>query len=141
MSLSRPHGPDPTAGPNGAKEGDGMPVPVTPELLARGQERYNVYCTPCHSRTGYGHGMIVQRGYEAAANFHSTRLREAPLGHFFAVMTNGYGAMPDYAQQIAPVDRWAIVGYVRALQLSRHAPVKELSPEERAKLPTGEPQP
>lgn len=113
--------PDPH-GPAGATiEGDGMPVPVTPELLARGQERYNIYCTPCHSRTGYGHGMIVQRGYEPAAPFHSTRLREAPLGHFFAVITNGLGAMPDYKAQVTPADRWAIAAFLRALQLSQNA--------------------
>jgi len=103
------------------KEGDGLPLPLTPELIARGQERYNIYCTPCHSRTGYGHGMIVQRGYEASANLHSTRLRDAPLGHFFTVMTNGFGAMPEYKAQVTPEDRWAIAAYIRALQLSQNA--------------------
>jgi len=103
------------------KEGDGLPLPLTPELMARGQERYNIYCTPCHSRVGNGAGMIVQRGYRPAGNFHEDRLRNAPLGHFFAVMTNGYGAMPDYASQVTPEDRWAIAAYVRALQLSQNA--------------------
>lgn len=103
------------------KEGDGMPLPVTPELMARGQERYNIYCTPCHSRVGNGQGMIVQRGYRPAGNFHTDRLRNAPLGHFFSVITNGYGAMPEYASQVAPADRWAIVAYIRALQLSQNA--------------------
>jgi len=103
------------------KEGDGMPFPVTMEVLERGQERYNIYCTPCHSRVGNGEGMIVQRGYEKAGNFHTARLEAAPLGHFFHVMTNGYGAMPDYSAQVAPVDRWAIVAYIRALQLSQKA--------------------
>jgi Cytochrome C oxidase, cbb3-type, subunit III len=103
------------------KEGDGLPFPVTLAVLERGQERYNVYCTPCHSRVGNGAGMIVQRGYRPAGNFHTTRLEQAPLGHFFNVISNGYGAMPDYAAQVAPVDRWAIAAYIRALQLSQHA--------------------
>ena len=103
------------------KEGDGLPFPVTMAVLERGQERYNVYCTPCHSRVGNGIGMIVQRGYMKAGSFHSARLETAPLGHFFHVISNGYGAMPDYASQITPEDRWAIVAYIRALQLSQKA--------------------
>ncbi len=103
------------------KEGDGMPFPATLEVLERGQERYNVYCTPCHSRVGNGIGMIVQRGYMKAGSFHSARLETAPLGHFFHVISNGYGAMPDYASQIVPEDRWAIVAYIKALQLSQKA--------------------
>jgi len=103
------------------KEGDGLPVPLTPELMARGQERYNVYCTACHSRVGNGDGMIVQRGYKPAGNFHTDRLRNVPLGHFFAVISNVYGAMPDYASQLTPADRWAVAAYIRALQLSQDA--------------------
>jgi hypothetical protein len=103
------------------KEGNVMPFAVTMEVLQRGQERFNIYCTPCHSRVGNGAGMIVQRGYRPAGNFHTSRLQAAPLGHFFAVMTNGYGAMPDYAAQVAPQDRWAIVAYIKALQLSQSA--------------------
>jgi mono/diheme cytochrome c family protein len=103
------------------KEGDGLPFPVTAQVLARGQERYNIYCTPCHSRVGNGEGMIVERGYSKAGNFHTARLRTAPLGHFFHVITNGYGSMPDYASQVTPADRWAIVAYIRALQLSQNA--------------------
>jgi mono/diheme cytochrome c family protein len=103
------------------KEGDGLPFPATLEVLERGQERYNVYCTPCHSRVGNGVGMIVQRGYMKAGSFHSARLETAPLGHFFHVISNGYGAMPDYASQIVPEDRWAIVAYIKALQLSQKA--------------------
>ena len=80
-----------------------------------------MYCTPCHSRVGNGEGMIVQRGYIKAGSFHSARLDAAPLGHFFHVITNGYGAMPDYSAQIAPADRWAIVAYIKALQLSQKA--------------------
>ena len=107
-------------GPDG-KEGNAMPFPVTMQVLERGRERFNVYCTPCHSRVGNGQGEIVMRGYRPAGNFQSQRLMAAPLGHFFYVMTNGYGAMPEYAAQIAPEDRWAIVAYIRALQLSQHA--------------------
>ncbi len=105
---------------NGA-EGDGLPLPLTVELVERGQEKYNVYCTACHSRVGNGKGMIVMRGYFPAGNLHTERLRNAPLGHFFSVITNGYGAMPDYQGQIDVQDRWAIAAYVRALQLSQHA--------------------
>ena len=108
-------------GLSGGKEGDGMPFPVTMDVLARGQERYNVYCTPCHSRVGNGAGMIVQRGYARAGNYHTARLETAPLGHFFNVISNGYGAMPDYSAQVTPADRWAIVAYIKALQLSQHA--------------------
>jgi mono/diheme cytochrome c family protein len=111
------------------KEGDGMPFPVTMQVLERGQERYNVYCTPCHSRVGNGVGMIVQRGYSQAGNLHSQRLQEAPLGHFYNVIANGYGAMPDYSAQIAPADRWAVTAYIRALQLSQNA--------KRADVPNG----
>jgi hypothetical protein len=103
------------------KEGDGFPIALTPAVMQRGQERYNIYCTPCHSRVGNGDGMIVQRGYRPAGDFHTDRLRTAPLGHFFYVMSNGYGAMPDYAAQLTPEDRWAVVAYIRALQLSQDA--------------------
>ena len=105
---------------NGA-EGNLMPFAVTMDVLARGQERYNVYCTPCHSRVGNGAGMIVERGYAQAGNFHTARLQAAPLGHFFNVITNGYGSMPEYASQVTPEDRWAIVAYIKALQLSQNA--------------------
>ena len=104
-----------------APEGDSMPFPVTIDVLARGQERYNIFCTPCHSRVGNGAGMIVDRGYAKAGNFHTARLQAAPLGHFYNVISNGYGAMPDYAAQITPEDRWAIVAYIKALQLSQNA--------------------
>ena len=103
------------------KEGDGLPIALTAETIARGQERYNVYCTPCHSRVGNGQGMIVQRGYRPAGDFHTQRLRDATLGHFFVVMSNGYGAMPDYSAQLTPADRWRFAAYIRALQLSQNA--------------------
>jgi mono/diheme cytochrome c family protein len=105
---------------NGA-EGDGLPLPLTAELVERGQERFNIYCTACHSRVGNGKGMIVMRGFFPAGNLHTERLRTAPLGHFFNVITNGYGTMPEYSAQITPEDRWAIAAYIRALQLSQHA--------------------
>lgn len=108
-------------GLQGGKEGDGLPIPLTEATMERGQERFNIYCTPCHSRVGNGVGMIVQRGYRPAGNFHTDRLRNAPLGHFFTVMTNGYGAMPDYSAQLTPADRWAVAAYIRALQLSQDA--------------------
>jgi len=114
-------------GLNNGAEGNTYPFPVTMDVLKRGQERFNVYCTPCHSRVGNGEGMIVQRGYRPAGDFHTERLRNAPLGHFFAVMTNGYGAMPDYAAQVTPADRWAIVAYIRALQLSQNATAADVA--------------
>jgi hypothetical protein len=110
----------------GNNPGDNLPFPVTGEVLARGRERFNIYCAPCHSRLGDGNGMIVQRGFRAPPSFHTERLRKAPLGYFFDVMTNGFGAMPDYASQIPPRDRWTIVSYIRALQLSQAATMADL---------------
>ncbi len=113
---------------------DYMPFPVSPALLGRGQQRYNIYCAPCHSRVGDGNGMVPSRGFpRKPASFQSDRLRNVPLGYFFDVMSNGFGAMPDYAAQIEPRDRWAIVAYIRALQLSQNAT--------RADLPAGQPVP
>ena len=105
----------------GNNPGDYMPFPVTEEVLLRGRERFDIYCAPCHSRLGDGRGMIVQRGFRAPPSYHTERLRNAPLGYFFDVMTEGFGAMPEYASQIPAGDRWAIVAYIRALQLSQHA--------------------
>jgi Cytochrome C oxidase, cbb3-type, subunit III len=105
----------------GNNPGDYMPFPVTEEVLLRGRERFDIYCSPCHSRLGDGRGMIVQRGFRAPPSYHTERLRNAPLGYFFDVMTQGFGAMPEYASQIPVRDRWAIVAYIRALQLSQHA--------------------
>ncbi|MBS1815156.1 MAG: cytochrome c [Acidobacteria bacterium] len=113
------------------KVGDGLPMPVTMELLERGQERFNIYCTACHSRVGNGGGVIVQHGYRPAGDFQTERLRSMPLGHFYQVMTNGYGAMPDYAAQVTPEDRWAIAAYIRALQLSQHATQADVKPGEK----------
>jgi len=113
--------------PNGQREElDQMPFPVTMEVLKRGQERFNVYCTPCHSRVGNGLGEIVQRGYKPAANFQDQVRRSQPVSHYFYVMTHGYGAMPDYSAQLAPVDRWAVAAYIRALQLSQDATLQDV---------------
>jgi hypothetical protein len=111
-----------TQGANGYREEhDQLPFPVTMEVLKRGQERFNIYCTPCHSRVGNGLGEIVQRGYKPAANLHDQVRVSQPLSHYFYVMTNGYGAMPDYSAQLTPADRWAVAAYIRALQLSQNA--------------------
>ena len=111
-----------------------LPIAVSPRLLARGRERYDIYCAPCHDRTGGGAGMVVKRGYRPPPSFHIDRLRDAPVGHFYDVVTNGFGAMPDYAAQIDVPDRWAIVAYIRALQLSQNAKLSDLPPEERTRL-------
>lgn len=114
-------------GPNGYRqELNEMPFPVTMTVLKRGQERYNIYCTPCHSRVGNGMGMIVQRGYKPAANLHDQVRLSQPISHYFYVMTNGYGAMPDYSAQLTPADRWAVAAYIRALQLSQNATEKDV---------------
>lgn len=105
----------------GNSDGDYLPFPASPDLLARGQQRFNIYCAPCHGETGAGNGMIVQRGYKRPPSYHTQRLLKAPIGYFFDVMTNGFGAMPDYAEQVNPTDRWAIAAYIRALQLSQNA--------------------
>ncbi len=93
-----------------------FPFPVTKEVVDRGQERFNIYCSPCHDRAGTGRGIVVRRGYRQPPSYHDQRLKDAPIGHFFDVMTNGFGAMPDYRAQIPPQDRWAIAAYIRALQ-------------------------
>jgi len=121
-------------GKDGAALVADMPVPVTRELLLRGQERFDIYCSPCHGRTADGNGMIVQRGFKQPPSFHIERLRAQADGYFFDVMTNGFGAMQDYSAQIAPADRWAIVGYIRALQFSRRVPAADLTDEDRSKL-------
>jgi mono/diheme cytochrome c family protein len=111
-----------------------FPMPVTADVMARGQERFNVYCSPCHGRTGLGDGIIVQRGFRAPPSYHDDRLRAAPVGYFFDVMTNGFGAMQDYSAQVTASDRWAIAAYIRALQLSRHATVADVPADRRGDL-------
>ena len=115
-------------------EVDALPFPLTQDVLDRGEQRYNIYCSPCHDVTGNGRGMIVRRGYKQPPSYHIDRLRQAPIGHFYDVMTNGFGAMPDYRAQITPRDRWAIAAYVRALQLSQHASISDIPQEDRQKL-------
>ncbi len=111
-----------------------FPFPVDRAVLERGRSRYNIYCAPCHDRVGNGNGMIVLRGYRQPPSLHIDRLRQAPAGHYFDVMTNGLGAMPDYAAQIDAHDRWAVVAYIRALQLSQRATTAEVPPEEMRRL-------
>jgi mono/diheme cytochrome c family protein len=103
-----------------------LPFKVDDAVLTRGQERFNIFCTPCHDATGSGRGMVVQRGYKQPPSFHDDRLRNAEAGYFFDVMTNGFGAMPDYKMQLSARDRWAVVAYIRALQLSQHAATTDI---------------
>jgi mono/diheme cytochrome c family protein len=113
---------------------DTFPFPVTRDVVDRGQERFNVYCSPCHDRTGSGDGMVVRRGFRHPPSYHTGQIRSLANGFIFDVITNGFGAMPDYAAQISARDRWAIVAYVRALQLSQHASIADLPAEDRGKL-------
>ena len=115
-----------------------IPMPLTDAVVARGQERFNIYCAPCHGVAGDGDGMIVKRGYKKPTSYHDPRLRNEKAGYFFDVMTRGFGQMPDYAAQVSPKDRWAIVAYIRALQLSQHAAVGDLTQVERERLERGE---
>jgi mono/diheme cytochrome c family protein len=123
---------------NGAAA-DLFPFPITAADLGRGRERYNIYCSPCHDYTGSGNGMIVQRGFPSPPSFHLERLRQAPAGHFFEVITNGLGVMYSYASRISPEDRWRIAAYIRALQLSRHGSLADVPDAQQPTL-TGQPQ-
>jgi mono/diheme cytochrome c family protein len=118
----------------GAADVKEMPFPVDQAVLDRGEDRFNIYCTPCHDRTGSGRGMVVQRGYRQPPSFHIDRLRQADVGHFFDVTTNGFGAMPDYRAQLSARDRWNVVAYIRALQLSQHAATADIPGGDPAKL-------
>jgi mono/diheme cytochrome c family protein len=111
-----------------------FPFRIDERAMARGRERFDIHCAPCHGRTGQGDGMVVRRGYRRPPTFHQDRLREAPAGHFFDVITNGFGAMPDYAPQISAEDRWKIVAYVRALQVSEHATLADVPADRRGSL-------
>jgi cytochrome c553 len=113
---------------------DKFPFPITKADLDRGRERYNVYCTPCHDYTGTGRGMIVQRGFPQPPSYHIQRLRDAPAGHFYEVITNGFGAMYSYAARVEPADRWRIAAYIRVLQLSRNAKMDDVPESERQPL-------
>jgi hypothetical protein len=118
-----------------------FPFPVTREILRRGQERYNIFCTPCHDAVGNGNGVIVLRGLKRPPSFHEARLLNSPPGHYFDVMTNGLGAMQDYSAQISAEDRWAIIAYIRALQLSQRATTTDVPPEVLQKLKERQPPP
>lgn len=119
-------------------ESEQFPFPVTMELLHRGQERYDVFCSPCHDRVGTGNGMIVQRGLKQPPSFHIVRLKEASPGYFFNVITNGYGSMFSYASRIPPRDRWAVIAYIRALQLSQGATYGDVPEEDLEQLEASE---
>jgi hypothetical protein len=113
-----------------------FPFEINKEVLERGQQRYNIYCTPCHDKVGSGKGMIVQRGFRPPPSYHIDRLRDAPPGYFFDVITNGFGAMYSYSDRISPEDRWAIIAYIRVLQLSQNATIDDV-PEEQRRLLLG----
>ena len=111
-----------------------LPMPVSMDLLLRGQQRFDIFCTPCHGYLGNGDGMVARRGFKQPVDLNSDRVRREPPGYIFQVITNGFGAMPDYKDQIPPGDRWAIVAYVRALELSQNATVTEVPPEQRSQI-------
>jgi mono/diheme cytochrome c family protein len=113
---------------------DQFPIPITRADIERGQARFNIYCTPCHGRLGDGNGMVVLRGFRQAASYYSEKLMKAPVGHFFDVMTNGFGAMPSYASRVEPDDRWRIVAYIRVLQASESARLSDVPAEQRQNL-------
>jgi len=119
---------------NNNEDVDYFPFQITQADLERGQERFNVFCSPCHSRIGDGNGMVVRRGFRQAASYHTDKLIKAPVGHFFDVMTNGFGAMPSYASRVEPDDRWRIAAYIRVLQFSQNAPLDQVPPEMRPEL-------
>ncbi|HEX3449733.1 MAG TPA: cytochrome c [Isosphaeraceae bacterium] len=123
-----------TTGKKAGQLADSLPFPVDSALLDRGQDRYRIFCTPCHGELGDGRGMIVQRGFNPPPSYHSEELRKKPVGHYFDVMTRGFGTMYSYASRISARDRWAIAAYIRALQLSQHATAGDLSPEDRGQL-------
>ncbi len=118
---------------------DQFPIPITRADIERGQNRFNIYCTPCHGYLGDGNGMVVLRGYRQAATFYETKLVKAPIGHFFDVITNGFGAMPSYASRVQPDDRWRVIAYIRALQLSESATINDVPPDKRQNLPVEPP--
>ncbi len=140
-TVARGHLDDDTAyytgkGPDG-KPLDTFPFTVTRDVILRGQDRFNIYCAPCHDRLGTGDGMVVRRGYRKPPSYHIDRLRQVPNGYIFDVITNGFGAMPDYSAQIPVADRWAIVSYVRALQLSQNASINDVPAANRGQLGQG----
>jgi len=116
---------------------DRFPFPVTLDVVRRGQQRYEIFCTPCHGRSGRGNGMVVERGYRPPPSFHIDRLRNERVGYLYDVIARGFGAMPDYAAQIPVRDRWAVVAYIRALQLSQNATFADVPLKDRGKLAGG----
>lgn len=114
---------------------DQFPFPITKADMLRGQERFNIYCTPCHGRIGDGNGMVVLRGYRQAASYYTDKLMKSPIGHYFDVITNGFGAMPSYASRVEPDDRWRIIAYIRALQFSESAKLSDVPADQRQNLP------
>jgi len=121
-------------GKRGKDEVETFPFPITRDVLDRGRERFNIYCSPCHGQTGEGNGMVVQRGFSNPPTYHSDRLRGTPIGHFFDVITNGYGAMQSYAARVEPADRWKIIAYIRVLQLSHNAKIGDVPPDKMQEL-------
>lgn len=121
-------------GRSGDRFAETFPLPVTRDVLVRGRQRYNIYCSPCHGQVGDGLGMVVRRGFKQPPSFHIDRLRRAPPGYLFDVMTNGFATMPSYASQVPPADRWAITAYLRALQLSQNANLADVPAAERGRL-------
>ena len=118
----------------GDKYVDQFPFPITRQVMERGRARFEIYCTPCHGRLGNGDGMVVQRGFRGVPSYHEERFQRAPVGQFFDVITNGYGAMASYAARVPVADRWAIIAYIRALQYSQNAKLSDLTPAEREKV-------
>ena len=123
-----------TTGKENGKPLVALPMPLTRALLERGRDRFGIYCTPCHGLTGNGQGIVVQRGFRQPPSFHIDRLREVPVGYFFDVVSHGFGAMPDYAAQIPPSDRWAVAAYLRALQLSQRTTIADVPASARPAL-------
>ncbi|HYL74228.1 MAG TPA: cytochrome c [Bryobacteraceae bacterium] len=118
---------------------DQFPIPIAKADIERGQTRFNIYCTPCHGHLGDGNGMVVLRGYRQAASYYSDKLMKSPVGHYFDVITNGFGAMPSYASRVTPDDRWRIIAYIRALQLSESARINDVPADKRQNLPVEPP--
>jgi mono/diheme cytochrome c family protein len=121
-------------GKAGGSPAETFPFPLTREILQRGRERFNIYCSPCHDRAGTGNGMVVRRGFRPPPSFHTDHLRNAAPGHVFDVITNGFGAMASYGDRVPPHDRWAIIAYIRALQMSQYSRVADLAEQDRTQL-------
>jgi mono/diheme cytochrome c family protein len=123
-----------TANSNTAPYVTTLPIPLTKATLERGRERFNIYCSPCHGQTGDGEGMIVQRGMKHPPSYHTDRLRQEPVGYYFDVITNGFGVMASYASRVPAEDRWAIIAFIRALQLSQNSTIEDVPVSERNNL-------